>query len=160
LPFLNYTSQGIKMKKIFLTLLLLLVSLEAKEYKAVFDCSSSDAHYIKTRMWLIDKTISMIEEKGDNARFVLTLNGGCVPMVSKYFLDIVPDEDISNIKKAQDHLKTIATKKNVKVIACAMSLKRNLIKQKDVLDFVSVSPNSYIDTIGYQNDGYALMTFK
>jgi len=148
------------MKKTILTLLMLLATLQAGEYKAIFDCSSSDANYIKTRMWLIDKTISMIQEKGEKTNFVLTLNGGCVPMVSKFFLDIIPDEDIADIKKAQDYLHTLATKKDVKDIACAMSLKRNLIKQKDVLDFVKISPNSYIDTIKYQNDGYAIMTFK
>lgn len=148
------------MKYILILLFVLFGSLGAKEYKAVFDCSSGDAHYIKTRMWLIDKTMSMIEEKGDKANVVITLHGSCVPMISKEFDFIVPDEDIEDTQKAHDYLKDLATKRGVKVTVCAMSLVSNSIDKKDVVDFVHISPNSFIDTIGYQNDGYALMTFK
>ena len=146
--------------KYILLVFILLASLQAKEYKAIFDCSSGDAHYIKTRMWLIDKTMSMIEKKGDKANVVITLHGSCVPMISKEFDFIVADKDVADTQKAQDYLKDLATKRGVKVIACAMSLASNAIDKKDVVEFVHISPNSFIDTIGYQNDGYALMTFK
>ncbi|EDZ62897.1 hypothetical protein SMGD1_1262 [Sulfurimonas gotlandica GD1] len=148
------------MKNIFILFFVLFSSLQAKEYKAVFDCSSGNAHYIKTRMWLIDKTMSMIEERGDKVNFAITLHGSCVPMISKEFDFIVPDKDLEDTQKAHDYLKDLATKRGVKVIVCAMSLASNAIARKDVVDFVDISPNSFIDTIGLQNDGYALMTFK
>lgn len=148
------------MKNVFILLVLLFGVLQAKEYKAVFDCSSSDAQYIKTRMWLIDKTMTMIEKRGDKATFAITLHGSCVPMISKEFDFIVPDKDLADIQKAHDYLKDLATKRGVKVIACAMSLASNAINRKDVVEFVKISDNSFIDTIGFQNDGYALMTFK
>jgi intracellular sulfur oxidation DsrE/DsrF family protein len=148
------------MKNVFILLLLFLATLQAKEYKAVFDCSSNDAKYIKSRMWLIDKTMSMIEKRGDKATFAITLHGSCVPMISKEFDFIVSDEDVADIQKAHDYLKDLATKRGVKVIACAMSLASNAIDKKDVVEFVKISDNSFIDTIGFQNDGYALMTFK
>lgn len=148
------------MKYIFILFFIFLATLQAKEYKAVFDCSSGDANYIKTRMWLIDKTMTMVEKRGDKATFAITLHGSCVPMISKEFDFIVPDKDIDDIQKAHDYLKDLATKRGVKVIACAMSLASNAIDRKDVVDFVEISANSFIDTIGYQNDGYALMTFK
>ncbi|BAF72604.1 DsrE family protein [Sulfurovum sp. NBC37-1] len=146
--------------RIFLFIGLLSVLLQSGEYKAVFDCSSSDADYIKSRMWLVGKTIDMIEKKGDKADFVITLHGGCVSMVSKEYKEFVDDDDVEAIAKAQEHLKTLATRKKVKVIVCAMSLDANAIERKEVLPFVEISPNSFIDTIGYQNKGYALMTFK
>ena len=148
------------MKYIFILFFVLFATLQAKEYKAVFDCSSGDAHYINTRMWLVDKTMSMIEKRGDKVDFVITLHGACVPMVSKTYEDIVDDNDMPNIQKAQDYLTNLVKKRGVKVIACAMSLKSNTIEKEDVLDFVQISANSFIDTIVYQNDGYALMTFK
>jgi len=148
------------MKNIFISLLLFFGALQAKEYKAVFDCSSGNAHYIKTRMWLIDNTISMIEKQGDKTDFAITLHGSCVPMISKTFEDIVDDNDMPHIQKAQDYLKLLANKRGVKVVACAMSLNAKAIKKEDVLEFVKISENSFIDTIGLQNDGYALMTFK
>ncbi len=148
------------MRKYLLLGALTLAALHAETYKAVFDCSSDNASYIKSRMWLIGKTIDMIEKKGDKADFVLTLHGKCVPMVSKLYDEVVDDEDEADIKQAQSYLKTLAQKRGVKVIACAMSLEFNDIAPKEVLPFVKISPNSFIDTIHYQNSGYALMTFK
>ena len=83
-------------------------SVYAQEYKAVFDCSSGNADYIKSRMWLVGKTMDMIEKRGDKASFVITLHGGCVPMVSKEYDMIVPDEDAKSIKKAQEYLKVLS----------------------------------------------------
>jgi hypothetical protein len=36
----------------------------------------------------------------------------------------------------------------------------NAIEEKEVLPFIQISKNSFIDMIGFQNKGYALMTFK
>lgn len=146
-------------KSLFI-LMVTFATLHAEEYKAVFDCSSSDASYIKSRMWLIGKTLDMIEKQGDEAKFVLTIHGGCVPMATKVYDEVVDEEDEADIKKAQEYLRELAKKKKVKIIACAMSLVSNTIEKKEVLPFVTISDNSFIDTIHYQNEGYALMTFK
>ncbi|MBN2817308.1 MAG: DsrE family protein [Campylobacterales bacterium] len=148
------------MRNVFLLFIILVETLEAKEYKAVFDCSSGDSAYIKSRMWLLDKTISMIESKGDKATFAITLHGKCVAMTSEHYEMIVPDEDIQNIKVAQEYLQSLISERGVKVTVCAMSLNNNAILQEDVIEKISISPNSFLDTISYQNDGYALMTFK
>ena len=111
-------------------------------------------------MWLVGKTIDMIEKRGDKATVAITLHGKYVQMVAQDYEMIIPDEDIKNIQKAQNYLISLSKRKNVKVIACAMSLSASAIEKSDILPFVEVSPNSFIDTIGYQNDGYALMTFK
>lgn len=147
------------MKKILISLFLLLSTSQAKEYKVVFNCSSNDAEFIKTRMWLVDKTITMIQEQGNSVKAALTIHGGCTPLVSKSPKDIVADEDLKHFQKAQEHLTKLVKEENLEVVACAISLKRNLIEQNDVLDFITISPNSFIDTIAYQNDGYAIITF-
>ncbi|WP_455757219.1 DsrE family protein [Sulfurimonas sp.] len=148
------------MKNIFLLLFILFTALQAKEYKAVFDCSSSDAGYIKSRMWLINKTMNMIEDSGDKANFVITLHGGCVAMVVKDYDMIVDEKDLSSIAQAQKQLTHLIKDRDVDVTVCAMSLAANAIDKEDVLEFIKISPNSFVDTIGYQNDGYALMSFK
>jgi len=148
------------MFKYFIMIIVSLSVIQAEEYKAVFDCSSDNASYIKSRMWLVGKTLDMIEKKGDKASFVITLHGGCVPMVSKLYDEIVDEADEADIKKAQEYLSELVNKHKVKVIACAMSLNANAIETKEVLSFVTISDNSFIDTIYYQNRGYALMTFK
>ncbi|MCF6206201.1 MAG: DsrE family protein [Sulfurovum sp.] len=136
------------------------VTLQAETYKAVFDCSSDRADYIKSRMWLVGKTKEMFEKRGDRTDFVITLHGGCVPMVSREYKDIVDDEDVASIGVAQKLLTDLVKKQGVKVIACAMSLDVNGIEREEVLPFVTISPNSFVDTITLQNKGYALMTFK
>jgi len=156
------------MKNIYIIGVLLFVGVIASVFflkqesmhKAVFDCSSSKASYIKSRMWLIGKTIDMIREDGGETDFVITLHGKCVPMISKLYDDIVEIEDIEDIRKAQEYITELAEKKGVKVIACQMSLRSNNMKKEELLPFVKVTKNSFIDTIKLQNDGYGLMTFK
>ena len=148
------------MKYIFLLLLTLYGTAEAKEYKAVFDCSSKDTGYVASRMFLIERTMDMIEKNGDSMKFALTIHGSCAAIVSKNFDELVDDEDLSNVKKAQEQMTRLSNKKGVEVIVCAMSLNANTIPKEDVLDFIRISENSFIETIAYQNDGYALMTFK
>ena len=111
-------------------------------------------------MWLVGKTIDMMQEQGDSSKVVLTLHGSCVAMVSKDYDMIVPDEDLQNIEQAQNYLKSLSKRENVKIIACAMSLSANTIDKKEVLPFVHISKNSFLDTIKYQNEGYAIMVFK
>ena len=81
-------------------------------------------------------------------------------MVSKDYDWLVDDKDIPYIKKAHESITHLAKEKGVKIIVCAMSLNANTIEKKEVLPFISISDNSFIDTIRYQNEGYALMTFK
>lgn len=148
------------MKKYIFLLIGLVSFMQAQEYKSVFDCSSNNARFVMTRMNLIERTMNMIEKDGDTANFVITLHGGCVPMVSDVYDEIVPDEDMLYIKKAQESVIRLSKNKKVKIIVCAMSLNANAIDQNEVLPFIKISKNSFIDTIGLQNKGYALMTFK
>lgn len=149
------------MKKLLLFLFILsCIVLQAKEYKTVFDCSSSDADYIQSRMWLVGQTIDMIEKQGDSADVAITLHGSCVAMVSKKYDMHVADKDKKNIKKAQDYLVKLSKRKNVVITVCAMSLAANSIKESEVLPFIYIAPNIFLNIIKYQNDGYALMPFK
>jgi len=148
------------MKRYLLIVVGLVSFMQAQEYRSVFDCSSDNARFVMTRMNLIERTMNMIEQNGDKADFAITLHGGCVPMVSNVYDEIVPDEELPYIKMAQETITRLAQKKKVKVIVCAMSLNANAIDEKEVLPFIQISKNSFIDTIGLQNKGYALMTFK
>ena len=146
--------------KLILILFTLFSFSQAKEYKAIFDCSSKNVGYITSRMFLIERTMDMIEKNGDSVKFAITIHGSCAAITSVNFDEIVEDNEIELMQKAQTQLKKLALKKDVKVTVCAMSLNANNIEREDVVKFVNISANSYIDTIGYQNDGYALMTFK
>ena len=148
------------MKYIFLLLVIFSALLQAKEYKAVFDCSSKNIGYVASRMFLIERTMDMIQKNGDSTKFALTIHGSCAAIVSVNFDELVEENEVETMQQAQNQLKRLSEKKDVEVIVCAMSLNANTIEEEDVVPFVKIVENSFIDTIGYQNDGYALMTFK
>lgn len=141
-----------------LLLMLSITVMAAREYKTVFDCSSSDARYIAGRMALVEKTLEMIEAKGDRAVFAVTFHGGCVEALSRNEEHFTQNER-TIMNTARRTIERLHEGYGIEMVACAMSLEANGLEEADILPFVRISPNSYIDTIGYQNDGYAIMTF-
>jgi intracellular sulfur oxidation DsrE/DsrF family protein len=134
--------------------------LYSKEYKVVFDCSTSDVSYLKSRMWLIGKTIDTIEADSNRVKVLLTMHGKCSIVASKEFDMYVEDSEVEAMSKAQKHLKKLLKRPNFKAVVCAMSLSSNGIEQSSVISGVKISKNSFLDTIEAQNNGYAIMTFK
>lgn len=148
------------MKKVLALSLALLGGAAAQEYKAVFDCASSDPRYIMSRMLLIEKTKQQIEAAGERAVFAITMHSGCVKAASENADYLVKEDEVVFVRKTQEVLERLAKKEKVEVIACAIALAGNAIDREEVLPFIRISENSYIDTIGYQNRGYALMPLK
>lgn len=140
-------------------ILLIQSTVYAKEYKAVFDCSSSDMRYIASRMAVVEETVRLIELKGNTVKIAMTLHGGCIAIATTGIGTDSTLNDAKIIQKARNSITRLHIDHNADVIACAMSLDANGIEKSDLLPFVHISDNSFIDTIGYQNDGYAVMTF-
>ncbi|MFA7069973.1 MAG: DsrE family protein [Sulfurimonas sp.] len=145
--------------RVFLFFMLVVTSLFAKEFKAVYDCSSGDMGYVASRMFLVERTKNMMEDNGDSVKFALTIHGKCAPIVSKNYDEVLKDSELESAKLAQEQLKKLATL-GIDIVVCAMSLNANAIDEDDVIKEAKISKNSFIETIGYQNDGYALMVFE
>ena len=144
----------------FSLLFILLVTLHAKEYKVVFDCSSGDIGYLKSRMWLIGKTADMFKQDGDTLKAVLTMHGECAKLASEDVEIYVKESEKRKALAAQEYLQELIESKKVKAFVCAMSLEANGIDAESILPHIKISKNSYMETIKYQNEGYAIMTFK
>lgn len=143
----------------FILLLLLVATGLAREYKAVFDCASGDMGYVASRMFLVERTMDMMSEAGDSTKFAITIHGGCAPIVAKEYDEFVKESELESTKLAQDQLKKLKSL-GVDVVVCAMSLNANTIDESEVIKEANISKNSFIETIAYQNDGYALMVFE
>ena len=79
---------------------------------------------------------------------------------SKNYDEIVLDDnDLNSIELSQKQLIKLAYR-GVEIVVCAMSLNANTIPKEDVIESVKISPNSFLETIHYQNSGYALMVFE
>ncbi|ABB45134.1 putative protein [Sulfurimonas denitrificans DSM 1251] len=147
------------MRNIFILISLFITVASAHEYKSVFNCNAKDMSYIASRMVLIERTMDMIQKSGDSTDFALTIHGNCSKIVSKDYDLIVKEDEIESVKLAQSQLIKL-DKRGVKIVVCAMSLNANAIDESSVISAVKISPNSYLDTIKYQNNGYALMVFE
>ncbi len=148
------------MKRLFFILSVIIATLQAQEYKAVFNCNANDMQYIASRMVLVERTMDMIEKNGNTPKFAITIHGGCAPIVSKNYDEIIMDEnDLSSAELSQKQLVKLADR-GVEIVVCAMSLNANTIDESDVIPSVKISPNSFLETISYQNNGYALMVFE
>ena len=144
----------------FFLFLSFVVLLQAKEYKVVFDCSSGDIGYLKSRMWLIGKTVDMFKQEGDTLKAVLTMHGQCAKLASEDIEVYVEEKEKRKALQAQEYLQELVESGKVKAYVCAMSMDANGIDAESILPHITISKNSYIQTIKYQNDGYAIMTFK
>ncbi|MDQ1263281.1 MAG: hypothetical protein QG559_282 [Campylobacterota bacterium] len=147
------------MNRILIILLFFVNISFAKEYKAVFDCSSRDMGYVASRMFLVERTMDMMKKDGADVKFAITIHGGCSPITSKNYDEIVKQEDLESAKQAQEQLKKLSTL-GVDVVVCEISLNANTIDKSDVIEEAKISKNSFIETIAYQNSGYALMLFE
>ena len=148
------------MKHVFFIFSIVVAALNAQEYKAVFNCNSNDMQYIASRMVLVERTMDMIEKNGGTSKFVITIHGGCAPIVSKNYDEIILDEkDLASVDLSQKQLVKLANR-GIEIVVCAMSLNANTIDESNVIPSVKISPNSFIETISYQNNGYALMVFE
>ena len=145
------------MKRMLALFAALVMSAGAAEYRAVFDCSSGDPRYILSRMNLIEKTAAMLESRGDEARFAVTIHGGCIVAAAQDFEVMVSEEEAVYIRKSQEILARLVKERKVDVVACGIALEGFGIDREDVVPFMRISENSYIDVIGYQNRGYALV---
>ena len=100
------------MKYVIFIWLMSLIDLQAKEYKAVFDCSSANASYIVSRLFLVERTMDMIEKEGDSVKFALTIHGKCATIVSKHIDEVVFDEDkVALLEKARKQMIKLIKKK-------------------------------------------------
>lgn len=104
--------------------------------------------------------MDMIEAKGHTTATVLTLYGKCFKIVAEEADDVVNEKDVANVKEAQKWLTALSKRKNVKIYACSMAMQSNGVDEDEILPFVKVSDNSFVETVMYQNEGYAFMPFK
>ena len=147
------------MKKL-LPILLFVFSLSfAGEYRAVFDCSSSNARFVLNRLFLIQKTAEDFKEDNLKYKFEITMHGGCVLFLKKKNYDFSPKERliVQDIKNQLEILKELY---GIKIKACNIALTRYNLSKNDIVDFVDIVKNSWKEIIILQNNGYALVPFE
>jgi intracellular sulfur oxidation DsrE/DsrF family protein len=148
------------MKNVILILMLLFsFSFSQEVYKAVFDCSSSDARFVLSRLFLIQKTAENFKEDNLNYKFEITMHGGCVLFLKKKLSEF-PQKKRLTIQDIQHQIEILKELYGVKIKACNIALSRFNLKREDIVDFVDIVKNSWQEIIILQNKGYALVPFE
>jgi intracellular sulfur oxidation DsrE/DsrF family protein len=148
------------MKKFVMIFMLIAGVLYAEPYKAVLDCTSSDARYMLSRMMLMNKTAQMVKEAGEKPEFILVFRGGATPMMAKRPDDYIDDKDLPVMKNFRKELKKLVEMHHAKVLGCEIAMEKFDLKKEEVLPFIETTPNSFLDLISLQNRGYALIGFN
>lgn len=131
----------------------------ADAHKAVFDCSSGDFDYVRSRIFLMEKTVAMLKERKEPYDFVLTVHSGCTPIVAKLPDMMVPDEEVPIVYAMHAGLKRLH-EQGVRLLACEIAMGAHGLNKSDLLPFVGTTSNSIIDLIDLQNQGYGAVNFS
>ena len=146
--------------KLLSVIFILMTWVFSQEYKAVFDCSSNNFNFLQSRIALIEKTASMIQKKGDTANFVLLIHSGCTPIAAMIADSMVKPKEAEYVSNIQSKLQLLHNKYKVDIRLCELAMNNAEMEKDEVLDFITFTPNSFIDAISLQNKGFAMMSFK
>ncbi len=134
------------MKKLLIITLLTLTSLHAKEYKVVFDLTTSSATSVENRvLHNINGLQHYYAKTGDTLKAAVVISGGAYTFF----------ENDSSIKDIAVDISKVA-----KVEVCSVGMKKREIKKSDMLPFVIPAFNKTEALIRYQNEGYAYLPVK
>ncbi len=147
------------MKNLLLAFIISFSISFAGEYKAVFDCSSSNEKFVLNRLFLIQKTAENFKEDNLNYKFEITMHGGCVLFLKKKLSDF-PKKKRLIVQDIQNQLEILKELYGVEIKACNIALSRYNLTKKDIVDFADVVKNSWQEIIILQNKGYALVPFE
>jgi len=150
------------MRKIGFILFIFIISLQVKAetdtYRAVFDCSIGDLTYIQNRLWLIQKTATMLKKDNKKYEFIITMHGQCVKILKENIQG--NESEKQKIEQIQETLEVLNKFYKINIKACNIALKRLNLNKDNIVDFIQIVPNSWITLIKLQNQGFALIPFK
>ncbi|WP_321365456.1 DsrE family protein [uncultured Desulfuromusa sp.] len=126
--------------------------------RAVFDINQGNPDILALRLQLIKKTYQQLSSAGKNPQFVLTFRGKASPFLTagKTYIDQKDREKKLQIEKLLRYLNRLG----FPLEQCAIAADLAKINTNDFLPYITVVANGYTSLIGYQNQGYALISME
>ena len=159
------------MKKIMVSLLLVLVALFSPAWgssydnsaalaglqtpKVYFDVNQGDAKKLLVRLDLLDRTIRQMTEAGLRPEVVVGIRGGATKLMTRgtgYFRE----EDIQFSEPIRKWVADFKARGFV-LEQCAIAMEFLKVEAGDMLPEINIVANGYVSMIGYQNRGYAVV---
>jgi intracellular sulfur oxidation DsrE/DsrF family protein len=128
-----------------------------REAKVIWDITIGDERLFKDRLKLIQETADSLRKKGIIPKFIISIHGPATKFVTKSFAGTVFEkEKIEGLPSIHKTLQRLA-KKGIRIQQCGVTLKRGNIAHKDVLPFIAVEENVWVNMSALLNKGYACM---
>jgi len=121
-----------------------------------FDVNLNDAQKLELRMDLLQRTVQEIEESGANLSVVIGFRGGASRFITRddhYVLE----EEIASKVKIQDWIRKFA-QRGITIEQCSIAAELYDIQTDDFLPEITIVKNGYVSLIGYQLQGYAVVS--
>ena len=128
------------------------------ETKAVFDINQGNPDILALRLQLVEKTYQQLKAAGTSPKFVLAFRGKASNFLTtgETYIDVEDREKKQQIDKLLEHLSQLG----LSLEQCAIAAGLAKIDTADFLPYVKVVANGYVSLIGYQNQGYALVSME
>lgn len=126
--------------------------------RAVFDINQGNPNILVLRLQLIKKTYQQLHSAGKNPEFVLTFRGK-----ASHFLTTgetyIDQEDREKKLQIEELLRSLSLF-GFPLEQCSIAAALAKINTDDFLPYINVVANGYTSLIGYQNQGYALISME
>ncbi len=121
-----------------------------------FDVNLDDSQKLLLRMNLLQQTVQQLREAGLDISIVIGFRGGASRFITRGE-DYVLEEEIEDKLKIQEFISRFLDEKTT-IEQCSIAADLLDIIHEDFLPGVRIVANGYISLIGYQNQGYAVVS--
>jgi len=158
--------KGKKMKKIFVILLLCSSWLFGEEgvHKVVYDLTTANvAQFEKNILKGVVMNKTHYENNLQELEVSVVIHGGAYRFFVKDLQTSIFKDDKTLQKvfaSLQKRIASLADTYDVEFLMCGAAMPRNKLTKKDIVEFVTIVPNSTIGLIDKQNEGYAYIPVR
>lgn len=124
------------------------------EVKVYFDVNIGIPEKLKTRLMMIEKTYTQLNEAGVKTKFVVGFRGKASYFVTKGYTDYVLEEE-ADLKKTIHHWIDTLSRHSITLEQCMIAAEIHDIEPADFLGNLNLVKNGYVSMIGYQAKGYS-----
>jgi intracellular sulfur oxidation DsrE/DsrF family protein len=152
--------------KLVMMFLLMLSFAQANEESArvVYDLTTADmAKFEKNILKGIVANKNYYEGQLKELEVVVVIHGGAYRFFVKEIEDTIFKDDLKLSKKYAELKKRIAILSDtyeVEFLMCKAAMPRNKLESQDIVDFVTIIPNSTMGLIDKQNEGFAYIPVR
>lgn len=121
-----------------------------------FDVNLDDSQKLLLRMNVLQQTVQQLREAGLDISAVIGFRGGASRFITRgdhYVLD----EESADKKKIQESISRFSDER-ITIEQCSIAADLLAISHEDFLPGVRIVANGYVSLIGYQNQGYAVVS--